>query len=121
MNLAFNQNLTINYSSNSQIARILTENWVEENIFCPSCGSILSNYENNKPVADFYCFTCKEDYELKSKKDSMDKKIVDRAHSTIIERLQSHQNPNFFFLNYDLKWKDILYQKIKLLRVKIKS
>jgi type II restriction enzyme len=25
-------------------------------------------YENNKPVADFYCEKCLEDFELKSKK-----------------------------------------------------
>jgi len=103
MDLQFDISLIKEYRSSSQIARILTEHWVGENIFCPSCGSILSDYENNKPVADFYCFTCKEDYELKSKKDSIGKKIVDGAYSTMIERLQSHQNPNFFFLNYDLK------------------
>lgn len=33
----------------------------------------------------------------------MGKKIVDGAYSTMIERLQSNQNPNFFFLNYDVK------------------
>lgn len=103
MNLQFDISLIKDYKNSSQIARILTEDWVGKNIFCPSCGSILSDYENNKPVADFYCSTCKEDYELKSKKDSMGKKIVDGAYSTMIERLQSHQNPNFFFLNYDLK------------------
>lgn len=103
MNLAFNRHLTNGYTSNSQIARILTESWVGENIFCPNCGNPLSNYENNKPVADFYCFTCKEDFELKSKQNAMGKKIVDGAYATMIERLQSNNNPHFFFLNYELK------------------
>jgi len=89
------------YKSNSQKIRVLTESWVGENIFCPSCGKYVNNYENNKPVADFYCSLCNEDYELKSKQDSMGKKIVDGAYSTMIERLQSNSNPNFFFLNYD--------------------
>lgn len=44
---------------------------------------------------------CQEDYELKSKKDNIGKKIVDGAYSTMIQRLQSDSNPNFFFLNYD--------------------
>jgi type II restriction enzyme len=44
---------------------------------------------------------CDEDYELKSKKDKIGNKIVDGAYSTMIERLQSDSNPNFFFLNYD--------------------
>jgi len=90
-----------NYNSNSQKIRVLTENWVKEYIYCPNCGNNVSEYENNKPVADFYCSNCREDYELKSKKDRIGKKIVDGAYATMIERLQSDSNPNFFFLNYD--------------------
>ncbi|QOP42828.1 restriction endonuclease [Sulfurimonas sediminis] len=89
------------YNSNSQKIRVLTENWVHKYIYCPSCGNNIDEYENNRPVADFYCSKCKEDYELKSKKDKIGKKIVDGAYTTMIERLQSDSNPNFFFLNYD--------------------
>ena len=95
------------YQSNTQKIRILTEDWVGEYIFCPSCGKQVSDYENNKPVADFYCSICKEDYELKSKKDKIGKKIVDGAYSTMIERLKSDSNPNFFFLNYNKNTYDI--------------
>jgi type II restriction enzyme len=103
MHLTFNTNLATQYKSQSQKIRVLTENWVKNEIFCPNCGSIISEYPNNKPVGDFYCENCSEDYELKSKKDSIGKKIVDGAYSTMIERLQSTTNPNFFFLNYDLQ------------------
>ena len=95
------------YSSNSQKIRVLTEGWVGEYIYCPNCGNSLNEYENNKPVADFFCSTCKEDYELKSKKDNLGQKIVDGAYDTMIERLQSKTNPNFFFLNYDKNSYDI--------------
>jgi len=101
MHLSLYSPLADDYNSNSQKIRVLTEAWVSENIFCPSCGLYVENYENNKPVADFYCSQCNEDYELKSKKDTMGKKIVDGAYTTMIERLQSKSNPNFFFLNYD--------------------
>lgn len=101
MILNLHSKIVNNYSSNSQRIRVLTENWALENIFCPSCGGNINEYENNKPVADFYCKNCSEDYELKSKKDKMGKKIVDGAYSTMIERLQSDSNPNFFFLNYN--------------------
>lgn len=100
MNLYLDESLAKKYSSNSQIARVLTESWTQDNIFCPNCGQALCQYPNNRPVADFYCATCEEDYELKSKKNSMSQKIVDGAYSTMIERLQSSQNPHFFFLNY---------------------
>lgn len=108
MDLKFNQEVARNYKSLSQIARVLTEDWVEKVSYCPNCGNNLSNYENNRPVADFYCQNCNEEYELKSKKDSLGRKIVDGAYKKMIERLQSQNNPNFFFLNYTLKNYEII-------------
>jgi type II restriction enzyme len=101
MNLKLDISQSENYKSKSQIARILTENWVKNNIFCPSCGNErLNDFANNSPVADFYCKNCQAEYELKSKKDSFTLKIVDGAYGTMIERINSENNPNFFFLNY---------------------
>lgn len=45
----------------------MSEKWVHENMFCPCCGNSLCRFENNKPVADFYCDECNENFELKSK------------------------------------------------------
>lgn len=103
MQIVFNTKIAEAYKSNSQKIRVLTENWVGSEIFCPNCGHNVSDYENNRPVADFYCSNCMEEYELKSKKNSIGKKIVDGAYKTMIERLESQNNPNFFFLNYDLE------------------
>jgi type II restriction enzyme len=102
MNLRFNTDLSKGYVSNSQIARVLTESWVKENIYCPSCGaSSIQEYANNRPVADFYCNQCAEDFELKSKNGDFASKIVDGAYSTMVERVLSANNPNFFFLTYN--------------------
>lgn len=103
MNLSFDIKLSNEYKSLSQKIRILTEDWVDKQIYCPNCGHLnVDKYGNNKPVADFFCTNCHEDYELKSKRDSVGLKIVDGAYRTMIERLQSTNNPNFFLLNYDL-------------------
>ena len=105
MNLNFNIKLAEGYSSNSQIARILTENWVKDNSYCPCCGSLpLTEFENNRPVADFYCKSCNEEFELKSKNGSLTNTITDGAYSTMIERINSNKNPNFFFLTYTKQW-----------------
>ncbi|MFN3640822.1 MAG: DpnI domain-containing protein, partial [Flavobacterium sp.] len=99
MNLKFDLATADGYTSKSQIARVLTEKWVSQNIFCPSCGNeVLDEFANNSPVADFFCNRCKSEYELKSKKDSKSLKIVDGAFSTMIDRINSENNPNFFFL-----------------------
>lgn len=102
MNLNLYSSLSDGYKNNSQKIRVLTENWVNEYIYCPSCGQNVSEYENNKPVADFYCSKCNEDYELKSKKgNSLGKIIADGAYDTMIERITGDSSPNFFFLNYE--------------------
>ncbi len=103
MKLVFDESLAVDYKSQSQKARVLTENWVDSQIFCPNCGRLdIDKYPNNQPVADFYCSNCKEEYELKSKQGTIGTKIVDGAYRTMLERLTSSNNPNFFFLNYDL-------------------
>ncbi|MGB0950046.1 MAG: DpnI domain-containing protein [Marinirhabdus sp.] len=69
MNLNFDLSLTKGYKSKSQIPRVLTENWVKNNGYCPNCNQhYLIEFENNKPVADFFCSYRSEQYELKSKK-----------------------------------------------------
>ena len=101
MNLMFNMKLVDNYKSNSQKARILTEDWVTNNVFCPICGTEkIQKFENNKPVADFYCENCKEIFELKSKNGKLSNIINDGAYSTMIERITSNSNPDFLFLTY---------------------
>lgn len=108
MQTFFNNKIAVNYHSVSQKIRVLTENWVGNEVFCPGCGRDISRYPNNVPVADFFCSNCKEEYELKSKKDSMGSKIVDGAYRTMIERLQSNNNPNLFLLNYNLQSLEVL-------------
>ncbi len=104
MNLKFNLTLADSYKNFSQIARVLTENWVKENSYCPNCGQDkIKEYPNNQPVADFFCSFCDEDFELKSKNGKLGKKINDGAYSSMIERINSTANPNFFFLTYSRK------------------
>lgn len=102
MNLNFKRELVENYHGKTQIARILTETWMEENMFCPRCGYLrINHFPNNRPVADFYCPNCKCEFELKSKHGRLSEKVNDGAYSTMIERITSNQNPDFFFMGYD--------------------
>ena len=101
MNLNMNASLSGGYSSASQIARVLTEQWVSDNMFCPRCGNVnINHFENNRPVADFYCPECGSQYELKSKNSKSVDVVNDGSYSTMIERILSSDNPDFFFMLY---------------------
>ena len=104
MNLIFNTELAAGYHSKSQIARVLTEDWISRNMFCPQCGySRIQHFENNRPVADFFCPNCLAQYELKSKDGKISDKVADGAYKTMITRITSNENPEFFFLSYSLQ------------------
>jgi type II restriction enzyme len=90
------------YDSGSQSARFWTEHWVKEQVFCPNCGHLhLSQFRANRPVADFFCTSCGEEYELKSQKTRFGTKILDGAFRTMTARLAESNNPSLFLLNYD--------------------
>lgn len=94
------------------MAHVMTEDWLFRNSYCPSCGADLVHFENNRPVADFYCQVCKEEYELKSKQGSFSHLINDGAYQKMLERVSANNNPHFFFLTYD---KSYLVENLVLL------
>lgn len=104
MDYHFDRALAAGYSNPSQKTRRLTEPWVRDNIYCPHCGnpSILK-FPNNTAVADFYCPRCRNEYELKSKKGSLGRKIAAGTYDVFIQRITSNNNPDFFILNYDAR------------------
>ncbi len=82
----------------------MTEGWVKGNMFCPRCENLkIEQFTNNKPVADFYCPNCNNQYELKSKSGILGDRVNDGAYRTMIDRITSSTNPDFFFLCYDPK------------------
>lgn len=91
------------FESPSQNARVWTESWVGHQLYCPSCGATnLEKYPNNKPVADFFCASCAEEYELKSQKGHFGPRITDGAYRAMCERLEANNSPNLILMNYDL-------------------
>lgn len=100
MILELNPELAVWYKSNSQKIRKISEPWTEENIFCPNCWNHLINLENNKPVSDFLCENCTENYEQKASKHKFKNKVLSSEYYTLIERLSSKEKPHFFFLHY---------------------
>jgi type II restriction enzyme len=110
MTLSFNIDLVSNYTSKPQRARILTEDWFGKNVFCPICGKdTLTQSPNNSRVCDFFCDVCNSDYELKSKEGALGTKITDGGYKTMISRIESLNNPHFFFLTHQNNFVDNLF------------
>ena len=102
MDLRFDTSIIQGYHSPQQRIRVLTENWMLRNGYCPKCGrDVLSKYRNNLPVADFFCEACQADFELKSREQSFGPRIADGAYHTAVERIRSQSNPHFFMLSYE--------------------
>lgn len=48
MNLRMDDKIAEQYNSNSQKIRVITEQWVNDNLFCPYCGKAhIAHFENN--------------------------------------------------------------------------
>jgi Dam-replacing family/Dam-replacing HTH domain len=102
MKLGFEESQS-SYSSGSQNARAWTESWVSAWAYCPHCGHAkIAPFPNNSPLADFFCTSCNEEFELKSQKGKFGARVVDGAFKTKCERLAASNNPNLLLMNYDL-------------------
>lgn len=101
MNLHLDETLGAQYKSKSQKIRVMSENWVGKNMFCPCCGNPhICGLKNNEPVADMKCNCCGEIFELKSKDGRIGNRINDGAYATMIARITSITNPALFIMRY---------------------
>lgn len=90
------------YKSNSQKARIITENWFLENFKCPYCGMFLIQHGANNKCADFYCEKCKEEFELKSINGKFPKKKINGSeYNATVEKIRSGTGINWILLEHD--------------------
>lgn len=89
------------YQGPTQRAKYWTEGWAGQFLYCPSCGADhLRRFGANRPVADLFCETCGEQYELKAQKGRLGNKLNDGAYATMQRRLAEDSNPNLFAMRY---------------------
>ena len=103
MNLSMVSALADAYRSNSQRARVITEAWGEQNLYCPNCASEnISRLRNNTKAFDFQCPACAFEYQLKGQKSRIGDHINDGAFTAMMEAIRRDAAPNFFFMQYEL-------------------
>ncbi len=107
MKLELRPEIAISYKSASQRARVLTETWVSENLYCPACPcDTLSPMPKSKKVIDFICEECGEQYQLKSHKHPFRYRVVNSAYQPKVDAILKGKVPNFLFLHYNpMTWR----------------
>lgn len=104
MKLALPADRLANYKSPSQRARVATEAWGSENLYCPNCEEdSLDCTPPNTPSIDYFCCACKATFQLKSQSSPLSFRIVDSAYEKMREAIESKTFPSLFLIHYDKK------------------
>lgn len=102
MNLSLRHEDLGRYKSSSQRARVATESWAEENLFCCVCDCArLVRLRHNTPGFDLSCAQCNSRYQLKSQSKKLGSTILGSAYSEMKKAILGDRNPNLILLHYD--------------------
>ena len=93
------------YSSSAQRARRISEDWIARHGYCLRCSSdrLLQTAANTR-TRDFSCPACNHYYELKSKRGAFGNRVLDGAHSAMVETIRCNRTPTFLLLEYTPVW-----------------
>jgi type II restriction enzyme len=101
--LALPRESAAKYHSASQRARVATEEWGEENLYCLKCrANSLTPTRHGTPAIDFNCPDCESPYQLKSLSRPISDRIPDAAYSAMRNAIVTGNTPNLFVLSYGM-------------------
>lgn len=102
MNLRLPVELAQGYKSPSQQARVVTQAWARENLFCVSCSSLkLTAMPEGTEANDLTCSDCDLLYELKSKSSPILNKVSDAGYAAMMRAIRTNRTPNLLLLHYE--------------------
>jgi type II restriction enzyme len=94
--------LAANYNKPSQQARVVSETWGQDNLYCPNCESpFLRATTPNTPAVDFICPRCESPFQLKSQSKPIGNRIADAAYSVMIRAIEEDRTLNLYALHYN--------------------
>lgn len=94
------------YKSQSQIARVLTETWAEDNLYCISCTApSIDRAPNNARAVDFWCNGCDARYQLKASRQQHTRRVPDAGYDAMMEAVLGDRCPNLLVLHYEPSWR----------------
>jgi type II restriction enzyme len=93
------------YISLPQRARVISECWFLNNVYCLACESDrLTRTTPNTKAMDFSCVGCGHPYELKTFLKRPPRKLVDGAYATLIARIDARTAPTLCLLQRSESW-----------------
>jgi len=94
------------YKSASQRARVVSEAWGEDNLYCANCtSSKLAPCPTNTEAVDFICPQCDAPFQLKSQSRPFSARVTDAGFDAMARAIRAGRNPNLFVLHYDVvRW-----------------
>ena len=98
--LCLPKDLATRYKNPAQKARVLTEAWAVQRLYCPRCGGRLKALPANTRSRDFECTDCEESFQLKSKKGKFTASITGAEYRTTIENILADRHPSLILLEY---------------------
>jgi type II restriction enzyme len=107
MRLEMRPELATGYKSRSQQARVISEAWGLNNLFCPRCDSpTVEGSKTNAQVVDFGCPKCSAQFQLKCQSHPFSQKVVDSAYEAMRRAIEQRRTPHLLAMEYDLAaWK----------------
>ena len=102
MHLQMSPYLASPYKSPSQRARVLSETWARDNLYCLRCASTsLRSAPPNAKVVDFICPQCQAAFQLKSQSRAYSRRICDSAFEPMRRAIERNEAPNLFAMHYE--------------------
>ena len=101
MDLSLDFSVAEGYKSQSQIARLITEDWARRNLFCLSCTCDQLTVEPaNTRVRDYSCPNCGATYQLKSSRGRFGNSVSNSAYAPKMAAIEQGRAPHYAFLQY---------------------
>lgn len=101
MNLRMIPTAAAGYKSACQRARVITELWGKQNLYCPSCESeSLECAPRNTQAIDYTCPECSAVFQLKSKSTRIGDVIQDAGFYAMMKAIREDRTPNLLILHY---------------------
>jgi len=98
------------YSSRSQIARVMLETWAEMNLYCLNCANdALARHSANTPLSDFYCETCAAQYQVKAKNGRFGPVLAGADYRITSEAAARREMPEYVLVEYDTRFSTVVF------------